>query len=341
MARRHPEPGRGFTDALLETLPGLEEHGCSYGEPGGFVRRLTEDEGTWLGHVLEHVAIELQNIAGLRVTFGKTRSTGEPGQYDVVYEYWQREEGLEAGRLAVDLVHYLLPAELLPPEANKPFDWEEQRDDFIRYAQRRALGPSTAALVASAKERDIPWLRLNEYSLVQLGHGRYQRRIQATVTSETRQIAVEIASDKDETNRILSDLGLPVPAQRLVYGVEQAVHAAEKIGYPVVVKPLNANHGRGVSINLEEPDQVRAAFEQALAHGRSVLVESFIQGFDHRMLVVDGSLAEPGPATRDRSREGADPDRIRPPGRPTVVVGWPDARGRSGGGTGRLPAVDR
>ncbi|MEJ2319170.1 MAG: cyanophycin synthetase [Gemmatimonadales bacterium] len=282
--------GRGFTDALLETLPGLEEHGCSYGEPGGFVRRLTEDEGTWLGHVLEHVAIELQNIAGLRVTFGKTRSTGEPGQYDVVYEYWQREEGLEAGRLAVDLVHYLLPAELLPPEANKPFDWEEQRDDFIRYAQRRALGPSTAALVASAKERDIPWLRLNEYSLVQLGHGRYQRRIQATVTSETRQIAVEIASDKDETNRILSDLGLPVPAQRLVYGVEQAVHAAEKIGYPVVVKPLNANHGRGVSINLEEPDQVRAAFEQALAHGRSVLVESFIQGFDHRMLVVDGSL---------------------------------------------------
>ena len=282
--------GPGFTDALLETLPGLEEHGCSYGEPGGFVRRLKEDEGTWLGHVLEHVAIELQNIAGLRVTFGKTRSTGEPGQYDVVYEYWQREEGLEAGRLAVDLVHHLLPAELLPPEASKPFEWAEQRDDFIRYAQRRALGPSTAALVASAKERDIPWLRLNEYSLVQLGHGRYQRRIQATVTSETRQIAVEIASDKDETNRILSDLGLPVPAQRLVYGVEQAVHAAEKIGYPVVVKPLNANHGRGVSINLEQPDQVRAAFEQALVHGRSVLVESFIQGFDHRMLVVDGSL---------------------------------------------------
>ena len=245
--------GRGFTDALLETLPGLEEHGCSYGEPGGFVRRLTEDEGTWLGHVLEHVAIELQNIAGLRVTFGKTRSAVEPGQYDVVYEYWQREEGLEAGRLAIDLLHHLLPAELRPPEANKPFDWAEQRDDFIRYAQRRALGPSTAALVAAAKERDIPWLRLNEYSLVQLGHGRYQRRIQATVTSETRQIAVEIASDKDETNRILSDLGLPVPAQRLVYGVEQAVHAAEKIGYPVVVKPLSANHGRGSRSTSRSP----------------------------------------------------------------------------------------
>jgi cyanophycin synthetase len=282
--------GRGFTDALLETLPGLEEHGCSYGEPGGFVRRLTEEEGTWLGHVLEHVAIELQNIAGLRVTFGKTRSAAEAGQYDVVYEYWQREEGLEAGRLAIDLLHHLLPAELRPPESKVPFDWAEQRDDFIRYAQRRALGPSTAALVAAAKERDIPWLRLNEYSLVQLGHGRYQRRIQATVTSETRQIAVEIASDKDETNRILSDLGLPVPAQRLVYGVEQAVRAAEKIGYPVVVKPLSANHGRGVSINLEEADQVRAAFEQAQAHGRSILVESFVQGFDHRMLVVDGAL---------------------------------------------------
>jgi cyanophycin synthetase len=281
--------GDGFTSRLLELLPGLHEHGCSYEEPGGLVRRLTEGEGTWLGHVLEHVAIELQNIAGLRVTFGKTRSTDEPGQYDVVYEYWQREEGLEAGRLGVDLLHYLLPAELRPSEA-EVFDWAARRDDFIRFAQRRALGPSTAALVAAARERDIPWLRLNEYSLVQLGHGKYQRRVQATVTSETRQISVEIASDKEETNRILGDLGLPVPTQRLVYSVEEAQRAADRIGYPVVVKPLSANHGRGVSINLRDAEQVAGAFEQARTHRRSVIVESFVEGFDHRMLVVDGEL---------------------------------------------------
>ena len=282
--------GDAFVRPLLETLPGLSEHGCSYGEPGGFVRRLTENEGTWLGHVLEHVAIELQNVAGLLVTFGKTRSADGPCRYDVVYEYWQREQGLEAGRLAIDLISRLLPAKLRPPGARADFDWEPERDAFIRFAQRRAMGPSTAALVRAARERDIPWLRLNEFGLVQLGHGRYQQRIQATVTSQTRQIAVEIASDKEETNRILGDLGLPVPAQRLVYTAEEAVRAAERIEYPVVVKPLNANHGRGVSIDLRDPDEVRTAFEQARQHRRAVLVERFIEGIDHRMLVVGGEL---------------------------------------------------
>ena len=285
-ARLGPE----FTDRLLEALPGLREHGCSYGEPGGFVRRLTEGEGTWLGHVLEHVAIEIQNAAGVRVTFGKTRSNGIHGQYDVVYEYGQREEGLAAGKLATSLLLSLLPPELRPPGAPKEFDWEQERDIFIRFAQRRALGPSTAALVRAAEERGIPWIRLNDFSLVQFGHGTYQQRIQATITSETRHIAVDIASDKDETNHILADLGLPVPGQRLVYGDDQAVKVAGMLGYPVVVKPLNANHGRGVSLNLTEPEQVRAAYEQAREHSRSVLVENFILGLDHRMLVVNGEL---------------------------------------------------
>lgn len=286
--------GKEFTDGLLEALPGLQEHGCSYGEPGGFVRRLTEDDGTWLGHILEHVAIELQNAAGAKVTFGKTRGTGEEGQYDVVFEYQQREVGLAAGKLALDLLHHLLPPQARPADLKQsdesPFDFAEERDSFIRFAQRRDLGPSTASLVKAAEERDIPWLRLNRYSLVQFGHGRYAKRIQATVTSETRNIAVEIASDKEETNKILGDMGLPIPQQRMVYSQREAVRAARRIGHPVVVKPLNANHGRGVSINLSDDDSVAQAFEQAREHSRTVLVESFIEGLDHRLLVINSKL---------------------------------------------------
>ena len=283
--------GPPFVDRLLECLSGLHDHGCSYGEPGGFVRRLREDEGTWMGHVMEHVSIELQNVAGADVTFGKTRGTGEPGIYDMVYEFEQRDVGLEAGQLALDLLHNLLPEELVDSEDRKPdFDFDEARDEFIRFAQRRALGPSTASLVKAARERGIPWIRLNNRSLIQLGHGRFQRRVQATVTSETHHIAVEIASDKEETIRILGDLGLPVPRQRLIYSEAEALRVAKYVGYPVVVKPLNANHGRGISIRLTEPEQVSAAVAVAQQHSRGVIVESFIEGLDHRMLVVNGEL---------------------------------------------------
>ena len=284
--------GPDFVDPLLKCLPGLDEHGCSYREPGGFVRRLREDEGTWLGHVMEHLAIELQNVAGLAVTFGRTRSVeGQPGHYNMVFQYTDRHVGIEAGRLALQLIHHLLPENLKPSDApGKDWDFEEKRDAFIRYAQRRALGPSTASLVAAAEERGIPWLRLNEYSLVQFGHGRHQKRIQATCTGNTSNIAVELASDKEETNGILRDLGLPVPRQYLIRSADRARRAAERIGYPVVVKPLNANHGRGVSINLTTPEQVTEAYEKAREHSRSVLVESFLQGYDHRMLVINGEL---------------------------------------------------
>ena len=283
--------GPRFTDALVATLPGLKQHGCSYGKPGGFVRRLTEGEGTWMGHILEHVALELQNVAGESVTFGKTRSQGPRGHYYVVYQYQQEEVGVEAGRLALMLLHSLLPAELQPEGAVPPgFDFAAERDEFIHFAQRRALGPSTMALVRAAEERRIPWIRLNEQNLIQFGHGRYQQRIQATVTSRTSHIAVELASDKEETNRILGHLGLPVPKQRLVQSADDAVAAAEKIGYPVVVKPFNANHGRGITVHLTTPEQVHAAFEVAREHSRSVIVESFIVGEDHRMLVINGEL---------------------------------------------------
>lgn len=283
--------GPTFHEPLVAMLPGLAEHGCSYGEPGGFLRRLREGEGTWLGHVMEHVAIELQNMAGAKVTFGKTRGTGRSGEYHVVYQYEQEEVGLEAGRLAIRVLHSLLPVALRPAEADpEPLDWDATRTEFIKAAQKLALGPSTASLVRAAEQRGIPWLRLNRFSLVQLGYGKYSQRIQATVTSQTRQIATDLASDKEETNRLLADLGLPVPRQALVYGEEEAVQAARRIGYPVVVKPLNANHGRGVSIDLGRPPEVVKAFHEARQHSRGIVIESFIRGLDHRLLVVNGEL---------------------------------------------------
>ena len=256
--------GDAFIDGLVAALPGLAEHGCSYREPGGFIRRMREGEGTWLGHVLEHVAIELQNVAGEDVTFGKTRSISDdrPGVYSVVYEYAQKEEGIAAGELALKLLDSLLPAELRNA-TDDTWNWEEERDGFIRYAQRRALGPSTASLVKAAVDRGIPWLRLNEQSLVQLGHGKYQQRIQATVTGRTPHIAVELASDKEETNKILGSLGLPVPRQELVQSADAAWRAARRLGGGVVLKPYNGNHGRGITINISGEDEIREGFAAA------------------------------------------------------------------------------
>jgi cyanophycin synthetase len=300
--------GGGFVDSLAAALPGLAEHGCSYQEPGGFFRRMREDEGTWLGHVLEHVAIELQNIAGEDVTFGKTRSAGPRGVYTVVYEYAQRDEGIAAGELGLRLLCSLLPDGIRPPDGvPEGWSWPEARDEFIRFAQRRALGPSTASLVRAAEARGIPWLRLNDQSLVQLGHGKYQQRIQATVTGRTSHIAVELASDKEETNKILSTLGLPVPRQELVQSEGQAVRAARRIGHPVVTKPYNGNHGRGISIRLMTDEEVTHGYAVAREHSRSVIVETFLEGDDHRLLVVNGELVAatrrtPGHVVGDGSR---------------------------------------
>jgi cyanophycin synthetase len=281
----------GFVDGLLSAVPSLAQHGCSYGEPGGFVRRMREEEGTWMGHVLEHVAIELQQLSAAKVTFGKTRSTERPGVYSVVYEFEEERVGDAAGDLALQLLHSLFPSDLRDPEICPPeFDFARSLEKLISFAQARQLGPSTASLVRAAEERGIPWLRLNDHSLVQFGHGRYQKRIQATVTSETRHIAVSIASDKEETNNILGSIGLPVPRQKLVRSAEDAVVAARRLGYPVVVKPLDANHGRGVGINLKTPDEVQVAFGKAREHARTVIVETYIEGEDHRMLVVNGEL---------------------------------------------------
>ncbi len=305
--------GDAYIEPLLETLPGLHEHGCSYQEPGGFVRRLRDDEGTWLGHVMEHVAIELQNVAGSPVTYGRTRSVdGHPGRYNMVFEYKDESVGRGSSALALKLLLSLLPEEIaVDGRPDDEWDFEEERDRFIRFAQSRALGPSTASLVNAAEERDIPWIRLNRYSLVQFGHGKYQQRIQATTTGRTGNIAVDLAGDKEETNGILRDLGLPVPEQRIVRRASEAVRAAKRIGFPVVLKPLDGNHGRGVSINLKTDEEVELGFKKAAEHGRTIIVESYIEGFDHRLLVVNGELVaaakrEPGHVVGDAKRTVAE-----------------------------------
>lgn len=304
--------GNGFTDGLIAAIPSLQSHGCSYQEEGGFIRRLKEDEGTWMGHIWEHVALELQNLAGSPVGFGRTRSLGDPGCYNVVYQYKQQDVGLEAGRLGMRLLTHLMPEQVqkaIAAEIDAEFDFQEELNAFVRMAQRKEFGPSTGSLVKAAEERDIPWLRLNKYSLVQFGHGKYQQRIQATITSETKHIAVEISCDKEDTHNLLNDLGLPVPQQTMVYSEREAIRAARRMGFPVVVKPLNANHGRGVSINLNEDDEVATAFNEAQDVGtsRSVLIESYLTGFDHRMLVVNNELVAvakrvPGHVVGDGSR---------------------------------------
>lgn len=280
-----------FVERLLTFMPTLDDHHCSRGKPGGFVERL--HEGTWLGHVLEHITLELQSLAGTYVTQGKTRSTGEEGCYYVVYQYGQEDVGIEAANVGLRLIRSLLPLELpsaMPAAERADFNFVEEKEDLARLATRLAFGPSTASLVKAAEARDIPWLRLDQHSLVQFGHGKYQQRIQATVTSHTSHIGVEIAQDKELTNKLLEDVGLPVPRQRVVRSVEGAIEAARRLRFPLVVKPLDASHGRGISIGLQTEEEVRVAFAKAAEHRSYVIVEEFIPGRDHRVLVVKGEV---------------------------------------------------
>jgi cyanophycin synthetase len=279
-----------FPQRLLALMPTLQEHTCSYSEAGGFVRRMLEDEGTWLGHVLEHVAIELQCLAGTRVSYGKTRGADlAPGHYHVIFSYLEESVGLAAAELGLRVLRHLLPADRAAHDP-APLQFQLEVDNLARLAHDRALGPSTASLVRAAEDRDIPWIRLNDQSLVQLGHGKYQQRIEATITSATRHTAVEIAGDKQLTNRILGDLGLPVPRQEVVDSPAAAIEAAERLGYPVVVKPLDGNHGKGVSIHLTTPEQVAVAYEKAFERSHAVVVETFQPGHDHRILVIAGKV---------------------------------------------------
>jgi len=293
-----------FTERLVDLLPSLHTHRCSYGEPGGLIRRM--QEGTWLGHVAEHVALELQSLAGTPVTYGKTRSVrGRPGVYNVMYRYREERVGLLAGLVALRLVNSLLPPEmqgvgglgrLVPPglvtslDPDAPFDLQAERHELRRIVKRYAMGPTTQSLVDEAERRGIAFLRLDDQSLIQLGYGRYQQRLRASITGRTSYIATETASDKALTKTLLDRAGLPVPRGGVVQTAEEAMREAKRIGYPVVTKPLDGNHGRGVSMNLSSPDEVVQGFQQARVHSRDVIVEQHFVGHDHRILVIGNEV---------------------------------------------------
>ncbi|HEY2853792.1 MAG TPA: cyanophycin synthetase [Gemmatimonadaceae bacterium] len=270
----------GFCDRLIGALPSLRDHPCSRGTAGGFVERLRE--GTHWPHILEHVALELQTLAGSDVSFGRVVPSGDEGVWWVIVAYDEEEVGLESVREGAELIQACL--------AGEPFDVRGLAERLQDLYETVRLGPSTAAIVEEARRRGIPVRRLNSGSLVQLGHGRNLRRIQATMTDFTSAIGVEIAQDKEDTKRVLSNVGLPVPRGETARTPDEAVEIAEEIGFPVILKPVDASHGRGISGRLEDEPTVRAAWEAAHAVSDRVVVEHHYDGFDHRVLVVNGKV---------------------------------------------------
>ncbi|MES2888472.1 MAG: cyanophycin synthetase [Pseudomonadota bacterium] len=270
----------GFNDRLLAWLPALVEHHCGVGERGGFIDRLRT--GTWAGHVLEHVVIELLNLAGMPTGFGQTRSTSQPGVYRMVFR--ARDE--QVARAALACGHKLLMAAI----NDEPFDTAAAVATIKDEIDDCYFGPSTASIVAGATDRRIPHIRLNDGNLVQLGYGSQQRRIWTAETEVTSAIAEGIASDKDLTKSLLKSCGVPVPEGQVVDSPEAAWAAAQDIGLPVVVKPTDGNHGRGVSLDLTTREEVMAAFSVAEPQGSDVMVERFIKGHEHRLLVVGGRV---------------------------------------------------
>ncbi|MFL5801592.1 MAG: cyanophycin synthetase [Roseiflexaceae bacterium] len=271
----------GFVERLTTGLPGIMAHECSVGRPGGFVERLRR--GTYLAHILEHVTLELQNLIGFKVSFGRARGTAERGVYTVVFAYQEEQPAMAAFATALRLT--------LAAMHDQAFDLAAELAQLHELAEIYRLGPSTGAIVAAARARDIPVLRLTPTdSLVQLGYGVYQKRIQASETSNTRAIAVDMCQNKDMTNRMLRAVGVPVPDGRRVGSADDAWAAAQEIGLPVVVKPEDGNQGKGVSVDLQTEAEVRAAYAIAHTFRGGVLVERCITGHDYRLLVINGEL---------------------------------------------------
>ena len=267
----------GFKEKLEQIIPGLYEHRCSEGVPGGFLSRV--EEGTWMGHVIEHVALELQTLAGMDMGFGRTRGSGKEGEYFVVFDYMEEEAGVFAAKSAFNLVKHLLDG------CAYNLDNDVQQLRVIRENTR--LGPSTGSIVEEAVKRGIPYIRLNKQSLVQLGYGVHQKRIRATIASTTSCIAVDIAGDKEETKNLLSAAEIPVPKGRTIYSDETVDDAIASVGFPMVFKPLNGNHGKGATTNITTREQAETALEAAREYGKYVICEKFITGFDFRILVIN------------------------------------------------------
>jgi len=281
LADRPSDTLSGFYEGLVKVLPSLEEHHCSPGCRGGFLSRVRE--GTMMGHIVEHVALELQVLAEMPVGFGRTRETSIPGVYQVVVEYQHEAAGRYATRAAVRLCQSLVETGTYP-------DSELQIDlaDLKELRIEGSLGATTEALVREAETRGIPWMELENCDLFQLGYGKYQKRVQAALTSSSNVLGVELACDKERTKAVLENMGVPVPAGKLIYTFDELETAIEHLGgYPIVIKPLGGNHGRGITIDIRSWREAETAYDRAKEISKGVIVEHFYAGRDHRILVVN------------------------------------------------------
>ncbi len=267
----------GFRERLEAMIPSLIEHRCSVGTRGGFFERV--EEGTWMGHVIEHIALEIQTLAGMDTGFGRTRGTGKDGEYYVCFSYMEEDAGIYAAKAAVRIAHALIFEEA--------YDLHEDIQTLREIREDTRLGPSTGCIVDEAAKRGIPYIRLNKHSLVQLGYGVNQKRIRATIASTTGNIAVDIACDKEETKNLLGAAEIPVPKGDVVRTEEGLQDAIDRIGYPCVIKPIDGNHGKGNTTNIIDWEMALKAFAAAKQYGRSVIVEKYITGFDFRILVIN------------------------------------------------------
>ncbi|WP_452223931.1 cyanophycin synthetase [Lacinutrix chionoecetis] len=272
----------GFSERLKAMFPSMYSHRCSEGCEGGFFMRV--DEGTWMGHVIEHIALEIQTLAGMDTGFGRTRGYGEKGVYNVVFSYLEENVGRFAAQSAFDICNALIAAE------DYDLDADIQKMRELREASR--LGPSTGSIVEEAESRGIPWIRLNKYSLCQLGYGANQKRIQATVTSETSSIGVELACDKEDTKYLLEQAEVEVPRGDIIRRERSLEDACRYVGYPLVIKPIDGNHGRGITVDIQNYEDALKAFHHAKDSSRSgaIIVEKFITGEDYRLLVINNQL---------------------------------------------------
>ncbi|MFT5512802.1 MAG: cyanophycin synthetase [Bacteroidia bacterium] len=270
----------GFTDRLKAMFPTMFEHRCSVGTPGGFFQRV--EEGTWMGHIIEHIALEIQTMAGMDVGFGRTRGYGEDGVYNVVFAYMEESVGRYAAKASVRICESLIKGET----HDLTEDIQEMR--VLRESDR--LGPSTGSIVEEAEKRGIPWIRLNKYSLCQLGYGANQKRIQATVTSETSNIAVELACDKEDTKFLLEQAEVEVPRGEIIRRESSLKETCRYVGFPLVVKPIDGNHGRGITVNINNYEDALVAFGEAQKVSKAVIVEKYVVGEDYRLLVINHVL---------------------------------------------------
>ena len=267
----------GFADRIREMFPSMYSHRCSEGCEGGFFMRV--DEGTWMGHVIEHIALEIQTLADMDTGFGRTRGYGEKGVYNVVFSYIEESVGRYAAKAAVRICEALIAAE--------PYNLEDDIQRMRELRESERLGPSTGSIVLEAQSRGIPWIRLNKYSLVQLGYGANQKRIQATVTSETSSIGVELACDKEDTKYLLEQAEVEVPRGDIISREGSLEDACRYVGYPLVIKPIDGNHGRGITVDINSYEDALEAFKVAKEVSRRVIVEKYITGEDYRLLVIN------------------------------------------------------